>query len=106
MIKKEVFSMLKKVKKVFCRCKAFVVGALATVSACAMTVVASASEMSDPVTMKSMLSDAGDTLISSFNDLVQTMIPIIMGIIGGGLVVFGLMAMFKLAKKIFNKVTG
>lgn len=100
--------MLKKAKKVFGKCKAFVIGAIATVSSCAMAAVASAatSDTSDSVTMKSMLSDAGTTLISSFNDLVQTMIPVIMGIIGGGIVVFGLMAMFKLAKKIFSKVTG
>lgn len=101
--------MREKLSKIFVKCKALVVSAVVSASLFAMGAVASAADTSsgsDSVTMKSMLTDAGNTLISSFNDLVQTMIPVIMGIIGGGIVVFGLMAMFKLAKKIFAKVTG
>lgn len=92
--------------------KQMFVSAIAAASASALSVAASAASTgedvttSDPVNMKTMLSEAGNTLISSFNDLVQTMIPVIMGIIGGGLVIFGLIALFKLAKKIFGKVAG
>ena len=53
-----------------------------------------------------MLTNAGNTLTTSFNDLITTMIPVVMGILGSGLVIFGIMALVKLAKKIFGKVAG
>lgn len=102
--------MLKKIKSVFKKMgkkgKVFVCTAIASISTFAMAVVASAETTEPPVTMESMLKDAGDTLINSFNSLVQTMIPVIIGILGGSLVVFGIFALIKLAKKIFGKVAG
>lgn len=102
--------MLKKTKSVFKKMgkkgKAMLCTAIAAMSTCAMAVVASAETTESTPTMKSMLKDAGDTLINSFNDLIQTMIPVIMGVLGSGLVVFGIIALIKLCKKILGKVTG
>lgn len=100
--------MLKKVKKVFGKCKAFVVGALATVSACAMAVVASAADTSGATSVgtTSMLKEAGDQLTAQFSSMVSTIIPVILGILGSGLVIFGIFALIKFAKKIFGKVAG
>lgn len=53
-----------------------------------------------------LLKTAGDTLISTFEGLISTMIPVIMGILSAGIVVFGIIALIKLAKKIFGKVAG
>ena len=107
--------MLEKLKaftgKIGKKGKAMLFAAIMAVSTCAMTVAASAAEVAplaeagDEVTMESMLKTAGDTLISSFNSCVQVMIPVIIGILGGSLVVFGIFALIKLAKKIFGHVT-
>lgn len=99
--------MIKNVKKVFGKCKAFVVGAIATVSACAMAAVASAAETSGSTAdTTSMMKEAGDQLTSQFSSMVTTIIPVILGILGSGLVIFGIFALIKLAKKIFGKVAG
>lgn len=100
--------MLKKIKKVFGKCKAFVVGAIATVSACAMAAVASAEEATSAsgLDMEALLTDAGNSLQGSLTGLVKTMIPVIMGVLGAGLVIFGIFAMIKLIKKVFGKVAG
>lgn len=100
--------MLKKVKKVFGKCKAFVVVALATVSACAMAAVASAADTSGATSVDttSMMKEAGDQLTGQFSSMVTTIIPVILGILGSGLVIFGIFALIKFAKKIFGKVAG
>lgn len=100
--------MLKKVKKVFGKCKAFVVGALATVSACAMAAVASAADTSgsSSVDTTSMMTEAGNQLTSQFSGMVSTIIPVVLGILGSGLVIFGIIKLVKLAKKIFGSVAG
>lgn len=102
--------MLKKVKKVFGKCKAFVVGALATVSACAMSAVASAAESgsggSTGLDMVSVMETAGQSLQDSLMQLVKTMIPVIMGIFSGAVVIFGVFTLIKFGKKIFGKVAG
>lgn len=108
--------MMKKVKAFFGKVgkkgKAFVASAVAMMSAVSMAAIASADEVTSATesvpdyTMATMLSDAGDKLIQSFGDLVMTMIPVIMGILGTGLTVFGIFALIKLAKKIFGKVAG
>ncbi len=99
--------MFNKAKKVFGKCKAFVVGAIATVSACAMAAVASAESntVTTPDTT-SMMKEAGDQLTAQFSSMVTTIIPVILGILGSGLVIFGIFALIKLAKKIFGKVAG
>ena len=100
--------MFKKVKKVFGKCKAFVVGAIATVSACAISAVASAADTSGSATVDttSMMSEAGNQLTSQFSSMVTTIIPVILGILGTGLVIFGIIKLVKLAKKIFGSVAG
>lgn len=109
--------MLEKLKaftgKIGKKGKAMLFAAIMAVSTCAMTVAASAAEVAplsetgdETTTMESMLSTAGDTLISSFNSCVQVMIPVIISILGASLVIFGIFALIKLAKKIFGNVTG
>lgn len=79
--------------------------AMATVGAAAMTVCASAVETEvSPVDTNTVLADAGTQISNSFNSLVSTMIPVILGILGSGLVIYGIFALVKFAKKIFGKV--
>ena len=87
--------------------KAFLCTSLAIATTAAMTVCASAAESGETgssISMKTMIQDAGVTLTNSLNDLVQTMIPVIMGVLGSGLVIFGILALIKLIKKVFGKV--
>lgn len=99
---------LEKVRNVGKRAQLAITTAIATISMAAITCVASAAETGETAApdMKTMLSDAGDTLMNSFNTLIQTMIPVVMGIIGSGLVIFGIIALVKLIKKVFGKVAG
>lgn len=108
--------MFEKVKAFFGkfgkRSRAVIASAMACLSACAMAAIASADETASEVvseagsSMESMLSDAGSQLTDSFGSLVTTMIPVIIGILGSGLVIFGIFTLVKLAKKIFGKVAG
>lgn len=100
--------MLKKVKKFFGKCKALAVSAVAAVSACAMAAVAFAADTSGAASVDttSMLQEAGGQLTTQFNSLVAAVIPVILGILGSGLVIFGIMALIRLAKKVFGKVAG
>lgn len=97
---------LEKLRKIGKKGKLAICTAMATVGAAAMTVCASAAETGEASTadMNTVLADAGTQLTSSFSSLVSTMIPVILGILGSGLVVFGLFALIKLAKKVFGKV--
>ena len=99
--------ILEKLRKIGKKCKFMVCTAIATVASAAMAVCASAAETGDTTTdMDTVLASAGSQLTSSFNSLVSTMIPVILGILGSGLVIFGLFALIKLAKKVFGKVAG
>lgn len=99
---------LEKLRKLGKKGKLAVCTAFAAMSTAALSVCASAAEtdVSDKLDMATVMQDAGDILINSFNSLIQTMIPIVLGILGGGLVIFGLMALIRLGKKVFTKVTG
>lgn len=100
--------MLKKVKKVFGKCKRLLAVAVAAVSSCAIAAVASAADtsVSSTVDTTSMMKEAGDQLTAQFSSMVSTIIPVILGILGSGLVIFGIFALIKFAKKIFGKVAG
>lgn len=99
--------MFEKLRKLCGKCKALVVGAITTVSACAISAVASAADAaSSTVDTTSMMKEAGDQLTAQFGSMVSTIIPVILGILGSGLVIFGIFALIKLAKKIFGKVAG
>lgn len=100
----KVFEKLKKIGK---RCKvvvataaAAVVGVVSSVCASAATVEASNNNM------ETMMKSAGDQLTSQFSSLVGTIIPVIIGVLGSGLVVFGIYKLIGAAKKIFGKVAG
>lgn len=99
--------MLEKLRKICRKGKALIIGAISTVSACAMAAVASAEEVtSTPIDTTSMMKEAGDQLTAQFSSMVSTIIPVILGILGSGLVIFGIFALIRLAKKIFGKVAG
>ncbi len=98
-----------KMRKVGKKGKFLVCSAMATIGAAAMTVCASAAEAETSgtgVDMKATMASAGQSLMAGFNDLIDTMIPVIIGIFTAGLVIFGLFALIKLAKRIFGKVAG
>ena len=109
--------MFEKFKKFGKRAKAVLMAGCVALT-CAVTSVAAFAEdgtvtdtgvtetVTESVGMAEMLEGVGDKLITSFNDLVLTLIPVILGILGSALVVFGIMALIKLAKKIFGKVAG
>ena len=89
--------------------KALICCAITVVSSCIMSVVASAEEVTSTATgldMEALMTEAGTSLQNSLTGLVKTMIPVILGIAGSGLVVFGIIALIRLAKKIFGKVAG
>jgi len=109
---KEVILMFEKLKsiasKVSRKTKALFISSIAVISYCAMAVAASAAETPEAVTsgsdMETMMADAGAQLTDQFSSLVTTIIPVIIGILGSGLVIFGIFDLIKLAKKIFGKV--
>lgn len=79
---------------------------VAAVAAASTCVVANAEEPVDTSAMTTAITSAGNNMTALFTDLVTTLIPVIIGILGSGLVLFGIMALIKLAKKTFNKVAG
>ena len=100
----KVFEKLKKIGK---RCKVAVVAAVVAVSTAAMGVCSSAATTeANGVNMEQALSEAGNQMTSQFGSLVTTLIPVIIGILGAGLVIFGILQLIKLAKKTFGKVAG
>lgn len=105
--------MLEKSKSFFVKIgkkgKAMLCTAIAAVSMLAMTAAASAAETPETAAAPdttSMMKEAGEQLTSQFSGMVSTIIPVILGILGSGLVIFGIFALIKLAKKIFGKVAG
>lgn len=99
--------ILEKLRKIGKKGKAMVCTAFACVASAAMAVCASAADTGETAAdMDTVLASAGTQMTSSFNSLVSTMIPVILGILGSGLVIFGLFALIKLAKKVFGKVAG
>lgn len=105
--------MLEKAKAFFVKTgkkgKAMLCTAIAAVSMLAMTVAASAAETPETAAapdMATIMKDAGDQLGNSFNTLIQTMIPVILGIMGTAIVIYGILALIKLGKKIFGHVAG
>lgn len=101
--------MLKKVKKVIGKCKRVLAVAVAAVSSFAIAAVASAADTSGASTTvdtTSMMTEAGNQLTSQFSSMVSTIIPVVLGILGTGLVIFGIIKLVKLAKKIFGSVAG
>lgn len=98
---------LSKVKSLAKRSKVAVVAAVAAVSSAVVSVCASAATTEASGTdMTTLLSQAGTQLQKSFSDLVMTLIPVVMGVIGSALVIFGIMALVKFGKKIFRNVAG
>lgn len=100
--------MFEKVKKIGKRCKAVVMAAAVAVVGVVSSVCASATtvEASAGIDMGKTLADAGTQMTAQFGTLVSTLIPVIIGILTAGLVIFGIMQLIKLAKKTFGKVAG
>lgn len=95
---KFLVSLGEKLRKLGKKGKAMLCTAMATV----MTTTAFACVASADTTMD----DAVSTVQTKFSDLVTTLVPVIVGILGSGLVIYGIFALVKLAKKIFGKVAG
>ncbi len=93
-------------KKIFNKAKAMFASAIAAVSVGAMTVAASAADATSSADTNSIMKEAGDQLTAQFSGIVSTVIPVILGILGSGLVIFGIIKLVKLAKKIFGNVAG
>ncbi len=99
--------MKNKFKSILKRGKALVVAAAIAVTSAMTAAVACAEETAtEGSQMSTVLADAGEQITSQFSDLVATVVPVLIGIIGTGLVIFGIIALVKLAKKIFGKVAG
>ena len=99
--------MFEKVKKIGKRCKAVVMAAaVAVVGVVSVCASAATVEASAGIDMGKTLADAGTQMTAQFGTLVSTLIPVIIGILTAGLVIFGIMQLIKLAKKTFSKVAG
>lgn len=97
---------VEKIKAFAKRGKAVICAAVAAASSAVVAVCASAETAEAGNNMETMMQSAGDQLTSQFGSLVSTLIPVILGILGSGLVIFGIIALIKLAKKVFGKVAG
>ena len=99
----KVFEKFKKIGK---RCKVVIATAAAAVVGVVSSVCASAATTEASGNMESMMKSAGDQLTGQFSSLVGTIVPVIIGILGVGLVIFGIIKLVGLAKKVFGKVAG
>lgn len=98
---------VEKLKAIPTRVKAVVAAAPAAVATAITTVEASAETVeANNNNMESLMNSAGEQLTGQFGTLVSTIIPVVLGILGSGLVIFGIFALIKFAKKIFGKVAG
>lgn len=70
------------------------------------TVTETVTDTATSLDMATVIGEAGEQISGQFGDLVITVIPVIIGILGSGLVIFGIFALVKSAKKIFGKVAG
>ena len=99
--------VIDKIKKIGKRCKAAVIAGAVAVSGALVSVCASAaSTEASGVDMANVLGDAGTQMTAQFGTLVSTLVPVIIGILTAGLVIFGIKQQIKLAKKTFGKVAG
>lgn len=98
--------MIQKLKALPKRIKAVAAAAPVAVVSAMTTVAASAETVEATNNMETMMKSAGDQLTEQFTSLVGTIVPVVIGILGSGLVIFGIMALIRLAKKTFGKVAG
>lgn len=98
--------VFEKIKKIGKRCKVVIATAAAAVVGVVSSVCASAATTEASGNMESMMKSAGDQLTGQFSSLVGTIVPVIIGILGVGLVIFGIINLVGLAKKVFGKVAG
>lgn len=86
-------------KRVAAKGKLIAVGAAVACSAAIGTVVASAESGTS-----TGLSQYSDQITKQFTTLAGDVVPIILGVLGAGLVIFGILAGIKFAKKAFGTV--
>ncbi len=100
---------MSKTKSLFTKAKGkakyLVTTCAAAITACAMSICASAAE-TDTTDMSSIITTAGETLKTEFTLLVQTMVPLLVSIGVVGLSVFAIVSLFNMAKKFFKKAAG
>lgn len=99
---------LEKLRKIGKKGKFAICSAMATVGVAAMSICASAAEAdtSGGIDTASVMQQAGESLTNSFAAIVKTMIPVMLGILGSAIVIYGVIALVKLGKRIFGKVAG
>lgn len=94
-------------RKICKKSKFLVCSAMLTIATAAMSVCASAAETNISGTdTETVMQQAGESLQNSFAAIVKTMIPIMLGILGSAIVIYGIIALVKLGKRIFGHVTG
>ena len=94
-----------KIKSFFNRVKSKIVGI--AVGSLAVLSVAAIAASAEPDTsaadgLKEVISTAGTTLSEQFTTLVQTLVPVLIGIAVVGLGLYACIYLFKMAKKFFN----
>ena len=93
---------MKKIKKILAKTKKILTAvAAAAVSGLSMAVAASAETQTGG---GSALASASDQIIDQFQGAASDITPIILGVLGAGLVVFVIFVGIKLAKKMFTTV--
>lgn len=99
--------MKNKFKSFLRRAKAVIAAGIVAATAAVTTVCASAETAEAGSSMMStVIADAGEQITAQFSDLVMTIVPVTIGILGSGLIIFGIFALIKTSKKIFGKVAG
>lgn len=78
---------------------------VSAISCVALAVCAGAEGVATLPTMADTISQAGDQLTVQIGDLVTAVIPVIMTAVGVALIMFGLLWVVRMVKKIFTKTS-
>lgn len=81
---------------------------MSALAVCALGICASAEDavVTTSVDNSTVIADAGATLTTEFTNLVGSLVPVLIGIAVVGLGVFGVIYLFRMAKKFFSKAAG
>lgn len=93
---------MKKFKSMMKKAKALIAAAAVAVTTAVCSVCASAETGEAASDMSAIISSAGEQITASFSDMTANIVPVITGIMIGGLGIYAIMMLIKLAKKIFN----
>ena len=103
--------MLDRIKSTFCRIgrkTKFLASAMAVSAVAAITTIAASAEETATATadITSVITTAGNTLTQQFTTLVNTLVPVAIGIGVIGLGLYACIHLFKIAKKFFAQAAG